>query len=240
MGNVRRLNGVTFDPLTLSPHAGYKFRDRSTLYQDSAKTIPVTATGQPIGAAVDQSGHGRDVLQATTAYKPIYTSGEVNGNAAAVFDGVDDWLKASGFTIPQPSEIWMLFEQKSQVTGDYILGYATFDASNLSFIAQAALTNAIVLNAGTSIPAYPNHDCGAGYSVLRAEFNGASSALTTNGGTPEVGNAGTGGINGCAICTRHAVGAAANIGLVELWYMPQLSAADAVSMTSYLMGVAGL
>lgn len=48
--------------------------DFSTLYQDSAGTTPVTAVEQAVGKAVDQSGGGNHLTQATDAARPILMS----------------------------------------------------------------------------------------------------------------------------------------------------------------------
>lgn len=44
--------------------------DFSTMWQDSAKTTPVTAAGQPVGYIADKSGRGNDASQSTSASRP--------------------------------------------------------------------------------------------------------------------------------------------------------------------------
>lgn len=79
-----------FGPSSLSPVAWYDPSDQATLFQDSAGTTPVTATGQPVGKMLDKSGNGNHLTQATAASRPTYTlSGEI---AWLAFDGVDDYL----------------------------------------------------------------------------------------------------------------------------------------------------
>lgn len=62
----------------------------STLYQDSSKTTPVAADGDPVGAWVDSVG-GVDGTQGTTAAKPTFRE---NDNRL-VFDGSSDFLQAN-------------------------------------------------------------------------------------------------------------------------------------------------
>ena len=54
-----RGGGTAFSPLTLfssgEPGAWFDLSDLSTLYQDSAGTVPVTAAGQPVGLVLDKS-----------------------------------------------------------------------------------------------------------------------------------------------------------------------------------------
>jgi hypothetical protein len=50
----------------------YEADDVSELFQDSARTTPVTADGDPVGACDDLSGNGLNGLQVTSANKPTY------------------------------------------------------------------------------------------------------------------------------------------------------------------------
>ncbi|SDH27724.1 hypothetical protein SAMN05428952_100994 [Nitrosomonas sp. Nm132] len=49
----------------------YDPSDFSTMFQDSAGTIPVTSVGQSVGRILDKSGNGNHATQATTSKKPI-------------------------------------------------------------------------------------------------------------------------------------------------------------------------
>ncbi len=55
--------GVWYDP-----------SDLSTMYQDAAGTIPVTAVGQPVGKILDKSGRGNHATQSTTASRPTLSA----------------------------------------------------------------------------------------------------------------------------------------------------------------------
>lgn len=69
----------------------YDFSDLSTMFQDAAGTVPVTAPGQPVGRVLDKSGNGNHATQSTAALRPIYQI-NANGNRGLKFDGVDDFL----------------------------------------------------------------------------------------------------------------------------------------------------
>jgi hypothetical protein len=56
-------NGALFDP-----------SDLSTLYQDAAGTIPVTAVEQPVGKMLDKSGNGYYATQPITASRPTLSA----------------------------------------------------------------------------------------------------------------------------------------------------------------------
>lgn len=89
-----RGGGGGFSPESLFANgeagAWYDPSDLSTLWQDAAGTIPVTADGDPVGRVGDKSGNGHHLTQSTTAAKPAYrTDGMLHWLA---FDGVDDFL----------------------------------------------------------------------------------------------------------------------------------------------------
>lgn len=71
--------------------AWYDPSDLSTMYQDAAGTIPVTAVGQPVGKILDKSGRGNHATQTTTTSRPTLQI-DTAGNYFLSFDGVDDFL----------------------------------------------------------------------------------------------------------------------------------------------------
>lgn len=79
LGGVMRSQRGGFDPLTLfsagQQGAWYDPSDLSTLWQDAAGTIPVTANGDPVGRVGDKSGNANHGTQSTTANKPTYRAG---------------------------------------------------------------------------------------------------------------------------------------------------------------------
>lgn len=92
-----------FDPVTL--FAGgkqgvlYDPSKLSSLWQNAARTIPVTQDGDPVGCMDDLSGNGSHASQSVSAARPIYkTDGVLHW---LQFDGVDDCLTiSSGFCNP--------------------------------------------------------------------------------------------------------------------------------------------
>lgn len=93
----------TLRPTDIDGVAGwYDPSDITTLFQDAAMTIPVTADGQAVGAIADKSGAGQHLKQSIASTRPIYhTDGTGHW---LTFDGVDDKLLADAvFTIAGPS-----------------------------------------------------------------------------------------------------------------------------------------
>ncbi len=73
--------------------AWYDPSDFSSMFQDSAGTIAVTAVGQSVGKINDKSGRGNHAAQATTASKPILRQ-TAGGKYYLETDGVDDFMES--------------------------------------------------------------------------------------------------------------------------------------------------
>lgn len=92
---------VAFTPADLftdgSKGCWYDLTDLSTLFQDAAGTIPVTAAGQPIGKVLDKSGNNNHLTQTNNAKRPLYgTSGPY---ARMIFDGLTSAFKTAAFAL---------------------------------------------------------------------------------------------------------------------------------------------
>lgn len=82
------------DVLALNPQVMFDTSVLSSMYQDSAKTTPVTSTGQPVGARVDLMGNAPDLLAPTNNARATYTTDGATSYLA--YDGVDDqYISAS-------------------------------------------------------------------------------------------------------------------------------------------------
>jgi len=95
--------------------AWYDPSDLSTLYQDTAMTVPVTAAGQAVAAMRDKSGNGAHMLQATASKRPIY---HVSGGLKYVeFDGVDDGMSAAACPMAGADEVTLSTAVRGVSTG---------------------------------------------------------------------------------------------------------------------------
>lgn len=65
--------------------------DLSTMWQDAAGTVPVTAAGQPVGRIIDKSGNGMVWTQSTDANRPTLEV-DSNGNRYLSGNGVSKWM----------------------------------------------------------------------------------------------------------------------------------------------------
>ena len=73
--------GVWYDP-----------SDITTLFQDVAGTIPVTATGQSVALMRDKSGNNAHATQSDAAKRPTYYNYPGTAYSALHFDGTDDFM----------------------------------------------------------------------------------------------------------------------------------------------------
>lgn len=71
----------------------YDPNDLSTMYQDAAGTVPVTAVGQPVGLIRDKSGRNNHAYQTVSASRPILQRNATTGAYYLEFDGTDDFLR---------------------------------------------------------------------------------------------------------------------------------------------------
>jgi hypothetical protein len=94
----RRVNGRPFSPSSLFSNGEqgvlYDISDLSTMFQDAAGTVPVTADGDPVGLVLDKHSWGGKTLEQVLADQPeLWTGGTSAGTAGyATFDaGTGYW-----------------------------------------------------------------------------------------------------------------------------------------------------
>lgn len=78
------VNGAWYDP-----------SDFSTMFQDAAGTVPVTAVGQPVGRILDKSGRGNHAFNPSgnSANFPVLQQ-DGTGRYYLDFNGVNQWLRS--------------------------------------------------------------------------------------------------------------------------------------------------
>jgi hypothetical protein len=73
----------------------YDNQDLTTMFQDVAGTIPVTAVEQPVGLQLDKSGKGNHrISPGPTTSRPILRQ-DANGIYYLDTDGADDWMRTA-------------------------------------------------------------------------------------------------------------------------------------------------
>jgi hypothetical protein len=168
--------------------AYYDISDISTLFQDTAGTTPVTASGQSVNRVNDKSGNGHH-LTATTTQPPIYrTDGGAGGDKPYLdFDGVNDVLKTATFTaVSQPHYQGIAVKQDTVAATMF---YTDGGSGGNNRFALGASSGGVAMVAGAtgqSGIARSTNDI-----VVRAVFNGASSQLWVDTTASATLNAGT-------------------------------------------------
>ena len=138
----------------------------------------------------DQSGNANHITQGTAGNRPIRQA-----DGSILFDGTDDYLISSAFTLNQPHTRYILLKQVSWASGDE---WSDGAVNNTGTLYQKTTTPRIGTYAGSFGP--ENDDLAVGtYAVLIAVFNGASSVLQINSGTATTGDVGAANMGGFII-----------------------------------------
>lgn len=82
-----------FSPLDLPLAAWYDPSDISTLFQDTAGTVPVSADGDHVALMLDKSGNGHHMSQSDATRQPVYHMS--NGQHWIESDGIDDSMSTA-------------------------------------------------------------------------------------------------------------------------------------------------
>jgi lysophospholipase L1-like esterase len=177
--------GVWYDP-----------SDFSTLFQDSAGTVPVTTVGQPIGRISDKSGRGHHLTQAIAGARPTLGQ-DLAGNYYINGDGVGTYMKTSVFaSVPQP--LTMCIAQKFNTLGSTAYVFDDSDGSSRFALAKLGSANLSAFAGAQLNVDGDNYDV----SVFDGVYNGASSSFKKNGGADINGDAGANGLTGLTVGAR--------------------------------------
>jgi hypothetical protein len=132
-GNVRKIAvGGAFSPADLFANGEqgvwYDPSDFSTMFQDSAGTIPVTAVGQPVGKILDKSGNDNHIDQPTAARRPLLQQ-DGNGKYYLSADGVDEWMTSSSIPLAGLTKFSAFHGVTNLATSGWLTLYLTGTAS---------------------------------------------------------------------------------------------------------------
>ena len=144
-----------YNPATLfsggQQGAWYDPSDFTSMFQDTAGTVPVTATGQAVARINDKSGRGNHATQATAAARPVLQQ-DAGGKYYLAFDGVDDNLATASISFTATDKLTAFLGVRK--TSDAAVGQVL------------ELSATITANAGAfSFPSAPGgNDYGTGLS----------------------------------------------------------------------------
>jgi len=198
-----------------------------------ADQIPSLSDGDPVTTWSDQSGEGRDLTQATAAKKPTYQTNEENGKPAVRFDGTDDTMASATFdaSVVQPSTIFMVGLINTLGPGNKEAFTGLTEAARQALYKSGDETFRIFADVELVGPSGTT-----AISIWTAVFNGTSSSLQINAGTPTSGNAGTDDLGGATVGSKDG-------GSINFWpgdiyeilvYDSDLSSEDDTRVRNYL------
>ncbi|MBI1179114.1 MAG: hypothetical protein GC201_01050 [Alphaproteobacteria bacterium] len=183
------MSGISvFDPSALftgSEEGGwYDPSDLTTLFQDSAGTVPVAADGDPVGKMLDKSGNGRHLTAAADAARPTFhTSG---GLSWIEGDGSNDRLSSASFALAQPMERISAVRSVTWSNLDRLFG----GLGNYASLYQNGTAPTLGMTSGAPVLSFTGPAVGAD-GIVSERYNGASSRAALNAGawtTADVGN----------------------------------------------------
>ena len=185
----------------------YDPNDLSTMYQDAAGSVPVTAVGQPVGLMKDKSGRNNHAFQNTSASHPILRKNAVTGANYLEFDGSDDFLQTNNidFTATDKVSLFAGVRKLSDAATGVVVEFGTDSfGTNGTFGLVTPLSATIsgsqfrsrgsVFSSGASTSTQaPNSFVFVGKSsiledLLYAKFSGVVSTSTADQGTGNYGN----------------------------------------------------
>lgn len=196
------LQGSPFVPLATTPTAWYDPSDITTLWQDSARTVPVTAHGDPVGAMDDKSGNAKHAIQATAGNRPLY---QVEGSDKfLLFDGVDDALSVT-MALAMPFDRISAIRQATSTSGDRIFAGAV---STEPLLRQGASPIIAIAAGGTAMA---NSGLAVGSNgVVTERFIAGASKLAVNNGAYVTGDVGSTALTALILGASTAAGGSAS------------------------------
>ncbi len=191
----------------------------------------ITETGSGVSQWDDQSGNGNHLKQATGTNQPT-----MQADGSILFDGVDNYLVADAFTLVQPETIYLLFKQVTWTGNDYIFDGNSAEGGVLRQ-QPAGASPQLAIYAGTALATNSDLTLDT-YGVAAVVFNGASSVLQVDNGTPLEGAAGAANMGGFTLGRRATAANFSNIQVKEaLIYSVAHDAATRAQVITYLQGI---
>lgn len=206
---------MSFDPAALfaSGQAGawYDPSDLSTLWQDTAGTVPVAIAGQPVARIDDKSGNARHLIQASAAQNPTYQI-DGSGKSYLLFDGVDDVFNVN-LALSMSFDRMSAIRQVSWTGNDRIFAGSTSVEPRLY---QASPSPSLAIYAGTAAVAHTGLAVGTN-GVVTERFIAGGSKIAVNNGAYVTGNVGSTALTVLRVGASSAAGgSAANFRLYGL------------------------
>jgi len=189
--------------------------------------IGITIVLAGVDTWADQSGNGRDLLQATDTNRPAESAGVIT------FDGVDNYLKTNSFTLEQPETVYLLGKQITHPSSGLP---RIWDGGTLTSGAMVQIGSSPSITAGApnTLPTISDWAIDT-FAVVVVVYDGVSSLIQVNEETPSTGNTGTRDMNGFTLGAHANAGAFSNIAVKEaILYSEAHDAATRIQVIDYL------
>jgi len=210
-------------PPTGPPVAGY------VAWYDPSDAGSITSSGGAVSQLDDKSGNGRHLTNATGGTQPTTGTRTQNGLNVLDFDGTNDQLSVSGFTLTQPYTVFAvaLSDDGADATGQRIT-----DGQASSTILGKTTANSWNLFAGTGLL---GGTVDGGAHVHGGVFDGATSTRRVDGAVVASGNGGTSSHGGLRLAISNTGTNFWDGWIAEVVMYPTgLSAGDCSSVEAYL------
>lgn len=206
-------------------------------FQSAAGSTTASANNDPVGRWEDRSGNGRNVTQATTARLPALHTSALNGHATLLFDnttsGSEDFLRSATISpaLAQPLTLFAVaLKSGSGSTAQTIIDSRT--AGTNTMVLGYSGTSQARINAGSDVTINVTQSSA---TIYRGVFNGTSSSIAVNGGSPATGSAGTRTADGFTVGGNRSTAQFLNGEIAELLvYGADLIAAEKTIVENYL------
>jgi hypothetical protein len=204
------------------------------LWLDASDAATITLDGSnTVSQWNDKSGNARHASQATTTLRPSYTvGGQINGVTCPKFDGTDDRLVTTSYSISQPTTVIIAFRPQATKLGVIVDGTTN---------RQRVYHNSNTLGsfAGSTFNGTLSATANATHRAV-VIFNGASSSMRLNGasaGTAGTGNPGAEGLSGGTLIGCAQGGGFFFNGMIAeiCWYTGVLTSDQISSVESYML-----
>ena len=199
------------------------------LWLDAADSSSVVLNGSTVSQWNDKSGKARNATQGTANNQPAYSLAARNGKNVLSFDGSNDTLITSDFTVSQPHSIFVVAKRAAGgVNQNFTDGGSAGRAA-----VYWANTDSWGIFAGLAVTSATSTD--QNWHLFSASFNTTASTLRLDGATIAQGHAGTNSYTGLRISGFSSSIALLNGSIAEIVaYSGLLSALQSSAVNRYL------
>ena len=211
LGSALGFNSGKFGSfLSGGPTAGKVLADGNTvLWVDSSQNVTKNGANR-VSVWGDKSGQGNDLLQATGASQPLYSTNGI------LFDGANDFMKAIPFTLVQPEMVYIVFKQ---VTWSYTTRVFDGGSTNAMVLSQRPTSPDLNIQVGgySSSLSVKNTNLPVNtFGIARCLYDGVNSKFIIDDTTPVTGSVSTLSAGGFSLGARGGNSLHSNIEVKEV------------------------